>query len=157
MLCSVLTVVPGNGDLSCLHASRSRDATSICRSATTNAATDASASGQLDALLASCGRFCQHVSVLDTVRRCDVEPSMAVHIRPALVFGRLWDQLGLPQVIERLLGGRKFEFPMERAIFITVLHRLMVSGSDQSAGRWYRRYAIDGQERLELYHFAASR
>ena len=110
------------------------------------------ASGQLDALLASCGRFCQHVAVLDAVRRRDVAPSTAVHVGPALVFGRLWDQLGLPELIERLLGGRKFEFPMERAIFMTVLHRLMVSGSDRSAERWCRRYGIDGLEGLELHH-----
>ncbi len=44
-------------------------------------------------------------------------------------------------MLQRLLQGRKFEFPVERAIFMTVLHRLMVSGSDRAAQRWCLRQA----------------
>jgi hypothetical protein len=35
-----------------------------------------------------------------------------------------------------LLGGRRFEFPVERAIFLTELHRLLVSGSDRACEYW---------------------
>ncbi len=90
-------------------------------------------SGQLDSLLCSCSKFSQHAAVLDATQRGRVEPSAAIHVGPPLVFQRIWNQLGLPQVLGDLLRGRKFEFPMERAIFITVLHRLMVSGSDRAA------------------------
>jgi hypothetical protein len=41
---------------------------------------------------------------------------------------------------------------MERAIFATVLHRLMVSGSDRACERWLEAYAIAGAEGLELHH-----
>ena len=98
-------------------------------------------SGQLDSLLRSCSKFSQHVAVLEATQRGDAEPSTAMHVGPPLVFQRLWDQLGLPQVLEGLLQGRKFEFSLERAIFMTVLHRLMVSGSDRAAEQWCRRYS----------------
>ena len=108
-------------------------------------------SGQLDAMLSSCARFSEHVAVISAAREKSVTAQATVHIGPPLVFERIWQQLGLPQVIEGLLQDRKFEFPVERAIFMTVLHRLMVSGSDRSAERWCRRYAIDGIDDLELH------
>ncbi|WP_425523915.1 IS1634 family transposase, partial [Desulfatitalea alkaliphila] len=46
----------------------------------------------------------------------------------------------------------KYEFDVERAIFLTVLHRLMVSGSDRFCSRWCRDYIIDGIEGLDLHH-----
>ena len=108
-------------------------------------------SGQLDAMLSSCAKFSEHVAVISAARENSVTAQATVHIGPPLVFERIWQQLGLPQVIEGLLQDRKFEFPVERAIFMTVLHRLMVSGSDRSAERWCRRYAIDGIDDLKLH------
>ena len=52
----------------------------------------------------------------------------------------------------KLLIGRKFEFDVERAIFLTVLHRLMVSGSDRFCEKWRRDYLIPGTEQLDLHH-----
>ena len=109
-------------------------------------------SGQLDALLASCARFSEHAAVLCAARRGEVAASQTVHIGPPLVFERLWQELGIPKVLEELLQGRRFRFPMERAVFLTVLHRLMVSGSDRAAERWCRRYAIAGSDDIELQH-----
>jgi transposase len=37
-------------------------------------------------------------------------------------------------------------------IFLTVLHRLMVSGSDRFCHRWCRDYTIDGIDGLDLHH-----
>jgi len=45
-----------------------------------------------------------------------------------LVFERLWQQLGLPEIVTRLLAGRRFGFSVERAVFLTVLHRLFPGG-----------------------------
>lgn len=58
----------------------------------------------------------------------------------------------LGKIIRCLLAGRKFEFAVERAIFITVLHRLFVSGSDRSCDRWHRDYVIDGVDALSLHN-----
>ena len=41
---------------------------------------------------------------------------------------------------------------MERAIYLTVLHRLFASGSDRAAERWREDYRISGVEELELHH-----
>ena len=49
-------------------------------------------------------------------------------------------------------GGRKFEFDVERAIFLTVLHRLFVSGSDRSCEKWQRDLVVNGSKDLELHH-----
>ena len=94
----------------------------------------------------------QVVATLDATRAEDFEPQDAVRLGPPLVFGRLWEELGLPQVLHTLLQGRKFEFSVERAVLMTVLHRLMVSGSDRAAERWCRGYALSGIEDLELHH-----
>ncbi len=108
--------------------------------------------GQLDAMLSSCARFSEHAAVLSAVREKSVKPQATVHIGPTLVFERIWQQLGIPKVLQEILQGRKFEFPVERAIFMTVLHRIMVAGSDRAAEQWCRRYAIDGIDELELHH-----
>ena len=41
---------------------------------------------------------------------------------------------------------------MERAIFLTVLHRLMDPGSDRAAERWKEDFQIEGTEGIELHH-----
>ena len=110
------------------------------------------ATGKIDAMLSSCARFAETVSVLDAHKRGKLPPAETVKIGPPLVFERLWRQLGIPEVIGQLLAGRKYEFDVERALFLTVLHRLMVSGSDRAAEHWSRGYAIDGIEEMELHH-----
>ena len=61
---------------------------------------------------------------------------MVLRIGPELVFGRLWKESGIQKVIQSLLQARRYEFDVERAIYLTVLHRLFASGSDQAAERW---------------------
>jgi hypothetical protein len=108
--------------------------------------------GQLDALLASCSQFAEHTAVLTAHRQGRISAAEKVRIGPALVFERLWEQLGLPKILQRLLAERKFEFDVERAVFLTVLHRLFASGSDRAAEVWRRQYAIEGLEKLQLHH-----
>jgi hypothetical protein len=63
-----------------------------------------------------------------------------------LVFERLWQQTGCQQVIGRLLEQRKLAFPVERAVFLTVLHRLFPSGSDRAADKWKETIEEQGFE-----------
>lgn len=110
-------------------------------------------SGQLDGLLQSGAKFAEAVMVLSAHRRGDAPAIRHCRIGPALVFGRLWDELQIPQVLERLLAGRHFELPLERILFLTVLHRLFASGSDRSCVlNWKDRYAIPGLESVDLHH-----
>ncbi|MGB6968336.1 MAG: IS1634 family transposase, partial [Methyloceanibacter sp.] len=109
-------------------------------------------SGQLDGLLASCARFAEHSAVLSAHRQGRIPPAEKVRIGPVLVFERLWQEMGLPKILGRLLQGRKFEFDVERAVFLTVLHRLFAPGSDRAAEVWRQQYALEGVEKLQLHH-----
>jgi hypothetical protein len=110
------------------------------------------ATGQLDALLSSCSRFADRVAVLDAHRRGRVEPAHTLRIGPPLVFEKLWRETGLAAILEDLLAERKFEFAVERAVWLTVLHRLFDPGSDRAAELWRHGYALEGTEGLELHH-----
>jgi transposase len=54
--------------------------------------------------------------------------------------------------LRSVLKARQYEFDVERAIYLTVLHRLFASGSDRAAERWREDYLIPGTEGLELHH-----
>ena len=54
------------------------------------------------------------------------------------------EETGCRAVIEELASERKHEFALERAVFLTVLHRLFAGGSDRAADRWRDDYRIDG-------------
>lgn len=110
------------------------------------------ASGQLDSLLASLGRFSDKLAVLGAHGRGESVATRTRRIGAALIFERLWQETGVGAVLHEMLRGRRFEFPLERAVFMTVLHRLFVSGSDRAAERWMRDQAIGGTEELSLHH-----
>ena len=109
-------------------------------------------SGHLDSLLASGSRLSETMLVLTAHQRGDLESTPSRRLGSVLVFERLWEQSGCREVIERLVGGRKFGFSMERAVFFTVLHRLLTSGSDRAAlGTWQEDYEIEGIDSLQLH------
>ena len=138
------------------------------------------ASGAIDQLLRSAARFAERIMVLSEHSRDahDRPDANVVSIGPALIFERLWRETGCQEVVRKLLyatrhhhGGPdptkssmssslkcsgKFCASEFRAVFMTVLHRLMVeqahSGSDRSALQWRRDQAIDGTAALELQH-----
>ena len=109
-------------------------------------------SGQLDALLVSGARLARSVLVLSEHAQGRLPTISVRHIGPALVFQRLWQLTGCQHVIQQLLKGRRFEFAIERAIFLTVLHRLFDPGSDRAADKWKESYQIEGCEDLQLHH-----
>ena len=109
-------------------------------------------SGQLERLLRSGARFASKALVLSAIADDSAMKIASRRIGPALVFERLWEETGCRTVIEQLCGARKHGFGLERAIFLTVLHRLFVSGSDRAADRWREDYRIAGVEGLDLHH-----
>jgi hypothetical protein len=109
-------------------------------------------SGQLDALLASLGRFSNKYAVLGAHANGESLTTRTRIIGPPLIFERLWQQCGIGPVLRDLLRPRQFEFSVERAVFLTVLHRLMAPGSDRSAEKWKQGYAIPGADSLALHH-----
>ena len=106
--------------------------------------------GEIENLVRSLSRFSEKV-LLVLSGKSDVNATEK-KIGPALIFERLWKELGIGKILRRPLAKRKFEFDVERAIFLTALHRLFVSGSDRSCQRWHRDYLIEGVESLSLHH-----
>ena len=110
------------------------------------------ASGQLDALMRSGLRFCEKLAVIDAHAAGRTEPVQVQRVGPDLVFGRLWEALQLGTIIKRALESRRYEFDVERAIYLTVIHRLFAAGSDRAAERWRQTYRLPGTETLDLHH-----
>ena len=109
------------------------------------------ASGQLDELTCRLAKFCTKARVIQAHREGSIEATAVQRLGPVLVFERLWKTLGVDKVIHRLLDERRFGFEVERAIFLTVLHRLFASGPDRAAERWREDYVIHGAQELALH------
>ena len=107
-------------------------------------------SGILDALAVSAARHSRRSIVLSSYYRGELPELRRASIGPDLVFGRLWRETGCGEVITSLLAGRRFGFDVERMIYVTVLHRLMVSGSDRHASSWQEAFRIPGGDDLIL-------
>src|SRR3954463_6072989 len=110
------------------------------------------ASGALERLASSVARYAERALVLSQIETGNPERLACKRIGAPLLFGRLWEETGCRAVIEDLLSGRGFEFPVERAVFATVLHRIMVSGSDRACEKWLVDYDIPGVDALSLHH-----
>ena len=108
--------------------------------------------GDLDRLARSAARLAQRSMVISLLDEGATPQLACTHIGPPLLFERLWRDTQCGEVLRELLADRGFEFPVERAIFLTVLHRLMVSGSDRACVQWREDYRIDGTDDLQLHH-----
>jgi hypothetical protein len=113
---------------------------------------DLQASGQLERLLRSGARFAAKAMVLAAAEDNDAKQIASRRIGPSLVFERLWEEIGGRAVIEGLAAARKHGFALERAVFLTMLHRLFIGGSDRAADRWREDYRIAGITGLDLHH-----
>src|SRR3954454_9680690 len=111
------------------------------------------ASGALERLASSVARYAERAVVLSQLETGNPERLACKRIGAPLLFGRLWEETGCRAVIEDLLSGRAFEFAVERAVFATVLHRIMVSGSDRACEKWLADYDLPGVDGLALHHF----
>jgi hypothetical protein len=109
-------------------------------------------SGATASLLHSLARFGKQVKLIDDYQQGRLEAGTIRQIGPDLVFGRLWQETGIQRILSELLRGREYEFAVERAIYLTVLHRLLESGSDRAAQYWKRDVNIPGGETLQLHH-----
>jgi hypothetical protein len=114
------------------------------------------ASGELDRLAASLVRHCDRAVILSDMEAGRIA---CTRIGGPLLFERLWERLGIAEVLGELLASRGFEFApglrrgrLERAVFASVLHRLFVSGSDRSCEKWMTDYRIEGIDGLQLHH-----
>jgi hypothetical protein len=110
------------------------------------------ARGAVEGLLCSGARFADKLLVLTAHQRGELTAVRTLRLGAVLIFERLWQQTGCAAVLEQLLGQRRFEFAVERAVFLTVLHRLLAPGSDRAADKWKHDYLLDGAAALDLHH-----
>ena len=120
--------------------------------ATLGSIDDLRKSGRLERLLRSGARFCDEAILVSAAAQGTVEAKAVRRIGPALVFDRLWQETCCKSVVSRFADARKHAFSLERALFLTVLHRLFGGGSDRAADRWCEDYAIEGVADLDLHH-----
>jgi hypothetical protein len=106
--------------------------------------------GDIETLVRSLSRFSEKV-LLVLSGKSEVS-CQSKKIGPALIFERLWQELGIDKVLAHVLDKRFFSFNVERALFLTVLHRLFVSGSDRYCDKWRRDLVIEGVDDLSLHH-----
>src|SRR5215471_7547293 len=107
--------------------------------------------GTLERLLRSGARFSHSAVVLTAYEKGEATKLATRQLGPALAVERLWRETGCRRVISELAGERAFQFDLERAVFLTVLHRLFDPGSDRAAEKWRHGLVIDGVADLELH------
>jgi hypothetical protein len=108
--------------------------------------------GDLDRLMRSVARLAKRSMVLSLLEEGSIPAVNCKRVGAPLLFERLWRDTRCREVLDELLAGRGFEFAVERAVFLTVLHRLMVSGSDRACEQWRGDYRIGGVDDLQLHH-----
>lgn len=105
------------------------------------------AKGTIDSLVESLAKFSQKYRVLK-------DRSLAARSSklwgPTLIFGRLWDEQGLPEILRRLAEGRKFGFDVERVAFAMTLQRLCAPDSDLQASGWLE--TVEGRPEIALQY-----
>jgi hypothetical protein len=110
-------------------------------------------SGELEAILRSGAKFSKKLIVISAHEK-GLSTTVATHrIGPSLVFERLWEQSGCQAEIKALLEGRRFEFDVERVVFVTVLNRLFQPRSDRQCDKWRQEYRIEGAEGICLHQY----
>ena len=105
------------------------------------------ADGTIDSLVESLAKFSQKYRVLK-------DRSLAARSSkmwgPTLIFGRLWDEQGIGEILQRLAAGRKFGFDVERVAFALTLQRLCAPGSDLQGYGWLE--TVEGLPEIGLQH-----
>lgn len=108
-------------------------------------------SGQVDGLAKSLLRFSDKIKIIDLYNQDQLKILKDVSIGPSLVFERIWKELGIGEIIKEMALNRNYQFDLERAIFLTVLHRLFAPGSDRAAEKWKQDFSVSRTEDIELH------
>jgi hypothetical protein len=111
------------------------------------------ARGDLERVIRGLVEHCPSVRL----RKAQQEERLAVESDrvwgPVLVFERLWQEMGLPELFRKLTRGRRPGFDVERCAFAIVLQRILEGGSDRKGARWVETIEAAGFDQLRLPHF----
>ena len=67
------------------------------------------ASGRLEALIRSGLRHCEKFALIDAHAAGETQAVTVQRIGPDLIFGRLWKECGIQEVIQSLLQARRYD------------------------------------------------
>lgn len=110
------------------------------------------ASGQINGVLRSLSRFSDKVKMTEDFQEEKLEAKRVHEIGPDLICGRLWRELGIEEVLKKLLCERKFEFHLERAVYLSALSSLYFPSSDRRTMAKALHYRITGAEEISPHH-----
>jgi len=105
----------------------------------------------LDSLIRGLVRFSHRLRVITAGEKAGVDSCRSRSWGPALVFGRLWEKQGLPELLGKLGAGRQFQFEVERVSFALALQRLCEPGSDLAGSEWVKTVEAPGFGEIELH------
>jgi hypothetical protein len=114
---------------------------------------DLVASGNLDQLIRGFMAHSKTLKLVGDYRAGDLAAQSDRVWGPVLVFERIWQDLGLPEVLRQLVKGRELSFDFERAVFAIALQRILAPGSDRAGARWVETVLANGFDKLRLQHF----
>jgi len=100
--------------------------------------------GKLVQLLRSTAKFVDDSLILGPAAQDQKLTIRPQRVGYALVFGKLWAETGCEAVLRALSEERPAGFPVERAAFLMVLHRLTGFGGICSPDQWRCNYRVRG-------------
>lgn len=109
-------------------------------------------SGAIEGLIRGLARFSEAERVLSASRLPEVSRCTTRSWGPALVFGRLWEQQGVADILRGLAYGRRFRFDVGRVSLALALQRLCDPGSDLQGSEWVHTVEARGFEQIQLHH-----
>lgn len=106
----------------------------------------------VDQIVTELGDYTDKALVLKSIE--EIHQRKAKSWGEILVLSRLWEDVGLSQIIQKRQRGRKFQFNLSAAVQALVFAQLLKQGSDLSAYEWLKEGPhFPAGESLKLHHF----
>ena len=107
--------------------------------------------GKLDDLIRSLAKFSDKLAVVNAAE--DLFADWSKEYGPSMVFRRLWENLGLHEILAQLFDERDLSIDVQEAIFCMVLNRLTEPTSKLGVSDWKDTVYRPEFESLKLHHF----
>lgn len=110
-------------------------------------------SGNLDRVIEGLVAHSKTLSLIQRYRGGTLEAEWDKVWGPVLIFEKLWEELGLHELIPSLIRGRRLSFDFERLVFGVALQRILAPGSDRAGSKWIHTVYAPSLEDLRLPHY----
>lgn len=110
-------------------------------------------SGDLDRVIEGLVAHSKTLRLIQCYRGGAIEAQWDKIWGPVLVFEKLWEELGLHELLAGLVRGRRLDYDFERVVFAVALQRILAPGSDRAGSKWIHTVYARGIEDLRLEHY----